>query len=678
MNVHEAALSYLRRGWSVVPIRPDGKMPLIKWAQYQTKRATPEEVDSWFDQWPDANIGVITGAISELVVIDIDPRNGGNLDKVGRVVATDLMSKTPGGGAHLWCKYPGKGVKLVAKPDEYEGVDIQADGRLVVVPPSRRSDGVYEWLRTGDPGSCPPWIFASESRRKKEEKDEFEYKPDWIASTLQGVAPGGRHTALTRLAGYFLKQDIPLDIAFGLLHAWNAKNSDPLPQVEIEKTASSLYQLHGADSTGKIGAARWFGPKGQFIPSAMGDTFRNAIPMITIHGTLYIYQNGVYADGEDYVAGRVAVGLREKFSTARVNEVVSYLRLSSKRESDEQVDFGNINCRNGLVSVRGQTIVAHDPDFISFAQIPHDWIEDATCPGIDAFIEESVPNDCCPLVYEIFGYCIYGDLPFREAVVLTGPSATGKSVLLGVLRRLVGRNNYSTVGIHSLADEKFHRAELVNMLANICGDLDSSTIKGAGVFKQLTGGDRLMAERKGKNPFTFRNKATMVFSANAPPRSGDKSDAWFTRWLVLPMMNKIDREKQDPYLLEKLTAKEEMQGLLIKATHALGDLLERGRFVIPDSVRKENIDYRERTDPMTGWISDQVIFGVDQRCRRSEIYESFKNHAQDAGFYAIPPSQEVYRRLRIEHGIEFYRTKGIWKARGVSVRAPMTATLIDD
>src|SRR5690606_3167083 len=75
MAMLEHALQYAERGLSVIPIKPD-KKPFIPWADFQKRRATPEEISGWWKKWPDAMIGIGTGSISGIFVIDCDTREG--------------------------------------------------------------------------------------------------------------------------------------------------------------------------------------------------------------------------------------------------------------------------------------------------------------------------------------------------------------------------------------------------------------------------------------------------------------------------------------------------------------------------------------------------------------------------------------------------------------------------
>lgn len=127
-----------------------------------------EKIINWWNAWPDANIGLATGKVSGVVVLDVDAKNGGieNLDlledKHGKLPVT-LIVQTGGGGLHYYFKYPEGGLKCSAGKLAV-GIDIRGDGGYVVVPPSNHQSGnEYVW-QDNEPGEkelaeCPLWII---------------------------------------------------------------------------------------------------------------------------------------------------------------------------------------------------------------------------------------------------------------------------------------------------------------------------------------------------------------------------------------------------------------------------------------------------------------------------------------------------------------------------------------
>ena len=131
ISVNEAIRDYTGRGWSIIPIRPGDKRPLVRWEELQHRRAAEEEARGWFRTWPDAGVGIVTGAISGLVVIDVDRRHGGDvgLEKLeqehGRLPTT-VECRTGGGGRHFYFAHPGGLIRNVV--GLAPGVDLRADG----------------------------------------------------------------------------------------------------------------------------------------------------------------------------------------------------------------------------------------------------------------------------------------------------------------------------------------------------------------------------------------------------------------------------------------------------------------------------------------------------------------------------------------------------------------------
>ena len=145
MNKLQAALHYCDKGFSVIPIRPD-KKPFIQWQDFQKRRATDEEIRAWWTKWPMANVGIVTGEISGIFVIDCDNEEAYN--KIQELLPDSFITciaKTPR-GYHLYLIYP-KGQNISNATSIIPGVDIRGEGGYIIAPPSVNVEGkVYTWL----------------------------------------------------------------------------------------------------------------------------------------------------------------------------------------------------------------------------------------------------------------------------------------------------------------------------------------------------------------------------------------------------------------------------------------------------------------------------------------------------------------------------------------------------
>lgn len=173
----------------------------------------------------------------------------------------------------------------------------------------------------------------------------------------------------------------------------------------------------------------------------------------------------------------------------------------------------------------------------------------------------------------------------------------------------------------------------------------------ADTFKMLIGGDWITAERKYGQPFEFKSYATLVFSANEWPVSHDQTDAYFTR-IAIPFTNRYvegepgpGERRADPKLIERLTTRGELEGLLVRAVRGALRLQERGGFVIPDSVRDAVSDYRQWVDTVLAWASERVRPMPGHRIERSTVYLSYQAWATENGRKAVS-AKRFWPRLR--------------------------------
>lgn len=145
MTTETAALAYLAAGFSVIPIAPQTKRPLVPWAEFESRRATPAEVSAWYRAHPCAGVAIVCGAVSgRLAVVDFDPRNGDGA-ALAALLPTTPTVETGGGGRHRYFHVP-PALRVEKVPALLPGVDLQAEASCVMAPPSIHPSGRhYAW-----------------------------------------------------------------------------------------------------------------------------------------------------------------------------------------------------------------------------------------------------------------------------------------------------------------------------------------------------------------------------------------------------------------------------------------------------------------------------------------------------------------------------------------------------
>ncbi len=145
----EAALKYQEAGLSIIPITARGKKPLVKWEEYQSRIAGSEEIKQWWMKTPNANIGIVTGKISNIFVVDLDKYDKDYSEDTYLNYFPDSLVcptvSTPRGGQHIFFSYP-ENSNITIGARHIPGIDFRGDKGFVVAPPSIGENGkVYSW-----------------------------------------------------------------------------------------------------------------------------------------------------------------------------------------------------------------------------------------------------------------------------------------------------------------------------------------------------------------------------------------------------------------------------------------------------------------------------------------------------------------------------------------------------
>jgi hypothetical protein len=217
MNNMDAALDYLKRGLSILPLAKD-KKPLMQWQELQTRQPTELEVRQWFKQWPDCNIGIVTGKISNLTVIDCDSQEAIESFYAGYQGKTPNV-KTPH-GMHFYFQYQ-EGVRNTARLTDH--IDVRSEGGYVVAPPSINGDGTAYRFVNDLSFALDSFINCFLYKHYKEGKSQ-EYQQ--VSTSHKYFIKGTRDDDLFHVANCLIKGHAENDVVEQVLEIL-AENCDP-------------------------------------------------------------------------------------------------------------------------------------------------------------------------------------------------------------------------------------------------------------------------------------------------------------------------------------------------------------------------------------------------------------------------------------------------------------------
>ncbi len=247
-----AAIRYMEKGYSVIPLNPYAKKPFFAIEKYQTEKPSQKDLENWWREFPTAMVGIMTGKISGLFVLDQDPNykpeQVAELIPKGFVTPTSL---TPRKGNHLYFRDPCDD-RITVKAGLLPSVDYRCNGGFIVAPPSRNGYGHgYEWLPglsifeldpAPMPGTLYNYILTNLHYRNKENLSQLQ-NVTFLQQNggINFFAEGRRDEDLFHLAHCLLKGKIEDDMLTQVMNIIGQNCDPPFPQDEIvEKIKSAL------------------------------------------------------------------------------------------------------------------------------------------------------------------------------------------------------------------------------------------------------------------------------------------------------------------------------------------------------------------------------------------------------------------------------------------------------
>jgi putative DNA primase/helicase len=403
---------------------------------------------------------------------------------------------------------------------------------------------------------------------------------------------------------------------------------------------------------------------------------------------MWIYQDGIYiSQGRTYVTEYVRSIIGEAFTTYIGNQVVAKIECDTYIEPRllfNEVVIREICLSNGILNIDTLELQPYTPDKIFFSKLPISYDPNAICPNIDTFFNQIVSSkEDVEGLFEIFGYLLWKQNMMEIAFMLIGEGSNGKSKLLEMMRRFVGSENCSAVSIQDIDNDHFALGQFFGKMANICGDLSNTALKGVGNFKTLTGTDLIHADRKFQNRLGFVNYAKLIFSCNELPMSLDLGYAFVRRWYFLKFpytfknqaeydlaIDKTNLRVADTNIIDKIVTEVELSGLLNKALVGLSKVRQNQRFShsgLSGDVRRI---WLEKSDSFTLFLEERTTPVYGSLIPKSALNEKYHDFCIERNLK--PKSLKEIKAIMDKFGYDDERIlidgEKVYAWRGVSLK----------
>jgi putative DNA primase/helicase len=374
---------------------------------------------------------------------------------------------------------------------------------------------------------------------------------------------------------------------------------------------------------------------GKFQVNKLGFAFMQEYNVLTFNDTktmlIYDPESGLWVPrAEITLQNYVVEKLIARYRRNLYEEVLSYIKGITYFDRVKIDAEKNLLClKNGVYNLATHQFMEHSPDYFFTIGLPVIYDKEASCPRIIDFLHEVVQDDVIPMLQEFLGYCLWRDYPIHRAFIFTGSGSNGKSTLLNLFREFLGPNNVVNISLQNIDNQRFASSQMYGKLANLCNDIPKKSLVNTGIFKQLCGGDAVYAEKKYKDPFSFRNFAKMCFSCNQLPETHDDTDAFFRRIVIVDFPHQFTGERCDPDILEKLTSESELSGLFNWAVIGLERLQIRKTFSVSLSAEETARDYKKKSSPIQAFLMDMIEKSPNSSIPKEELYDAYTQYCDE-------------------------------------------------
>jgi P4 family phage/plasmid primase-like protien len=374
---------------------------------------------------------------------------------------------------------------------------------------------------------------------------------------------------------------------------------------------------------------------------------------------MYAFDGQVWQrDGQEILKETLYYALRNRNSNRMHSEVEHALQSNPRLKIDRE-ELGapdeHVAVENGLLDLRERELRTLQPRDYALTQLPVEYDPHADYEGSEwaAFLDEAVRDGDEAKLQEYAGYCLWQHAqPYGKALFLIGPTDSGKGTFLDVIESILGEENVASQSLYQLMQTRWGMAELHGKVANIRNEVSAGGLSNVERFKELTGGgDRVSAERKGRDPFKFKAVQKFMFATNDVPTIENAGEPFFNRLLFAKFPHTVPEGDQDEGLDEDLL--EEAPAILNWMLDGLDRLLAQGGF-----TDERTTEAKRETADAFGSVLDRFVHNLlevtgdpDDAVHKAELYDLLNEYADHIGKPFDGQQQRFTKELKQQPGI---------------------------
>lgn len=355
-------------------------------------------------------------------------------------------------------------------------------------------------------------------------------------------------------------------------------------------------------------------------------------------------------------------------SVNKLNEAVNKFQWELEEKEE---DKNYIALKNGLFNFNSFLLEPPNKNIIVARYIDVEYKPETKTFEVLNYLNDLVQGDLetIEVIKKHLGHAIYSKNIAQRVLLIKGNRGNGKTQFFKILEIFFGKENSSSLKLVEF-NEKFKMIETVGKMVNFGDDISGQPLPETDTFKSVTGGGSIMVEEKGKQPVNYQDiKLDCFFNCNKLPKISDPQGAVLRRLNIIEFNNNFSMEKgnNDPYIVEKMTSKENLEAWLLLALDGLKQVIKDKGIARTAKTLEILEEYHKSNNPILDFIDEKlgdspekvVNFLMDKTTR--EIYMEYDIYCSFSNMKPLTQRNFTNEILNIYPDLAVRKTNGLRK-----------------